>query len=182
MEATDLTDTEKNMQAAGVAPDEPAYEDYYGFEERDKFYLPDGLQWIEYKQMTEGDRRRFQKATTRDIRLMRQSGDASIRVDPGEERKILFECSVTGWSVVKKRNGKFEPVPFGPHAQSGSEFDKWAQQANPKLLDGLERAIRKANPWMQAEMTVAAIDEEISNLQELRAEAVKREEGKEGSA
>lgn len=179
----ELSTTEQNMQAAGVAVDEPAYEDYYGFDERYKWYLPDGKQFIEFKVMNEGDRRRYQSKTTKDIRLMRQSGDASIKVDPGEERRILFECTVTGWHVVRKQtDGSFKDVPFGQNATEGSEFGKWALQVNPTLLDGLEKEIRKHNKWMLNEQTVQAIKDQIAELEEMLEDAKKREEGKDVSA
>ncbi len=183
METDVLTDTEKNMRAAGVNPDEPGYEDYYGFDERETWYLPDGKQWIEFKKMNEGDRRRYQAKTTKDIRLAKTSGDATIRVDPGEERAILFETTVVGWHVVRKQpDGTFREVPFGPNASSGSEFGKWAITVNPTLLDGLEKAIRKANVWMLNEQTVQAIKDQMTELGELLKEAEKREEGKGASA
>jgi hypothetical protein len=167
------------MQAAGVAIDEPGFEDYFGFEEKHKWYFPDHKQWIEFQVMNEGARARYQKATSRDVRLFKTTGDASIKLDPSEERKILLDQSVVGWNLMRRnlRTQEWEQSPFSI-GTSGSEFAKWLDKANPKLISDLELAIRKANPWMQAEMTVEMIDDEIKNLEELRVEAVKREEGK----
>jgi len=180
---TDTDITRQNMIAAGVDPDEPAYEDYFGFNETQRWDFPDHLQWIEFRQMTEGDRRKYQSKTTKDIKLEKNTGDARVRVDPGVEREILFECSVMSWHIVRKQtDGSFKPIPVDKNASLGSEFGKWSLQADPKLLDGLERAIRKANPWMQSEMTAEALREEIKNLEELLDAAVKREAGKDDSA
>lgn len=169
------TEAERNMAAGGVSVDEPAVEDYFGFDETGRYVFPDGKQYIEYRVMDEGMRARFQKATSRDIRLFKTSGDASVKINPAEEREILLLTSVIGWNLLK--NG--EPVSFGPvPASVGSPFGQWLQHANPKYVAELELAIRKANVWMNAELTVEAIDAEIASMQEMRAEAVKREEGK----
>lgn len=170
-----LSEVERNMKAGGVRVDEPAYEDYFGFDESRVWYFPDNVQFIEFKLMDEGARAKYQKATSRDIRLFRQTGDASVKMDAAAEREVLLFNSVVGWNLI--RNGR--PVDFGQSPPTaGSPFGQWLAHANPKFVNDLEREIRKANSWMNAEMTVEAIDEEIQNLQELRAEAVKREEGK----
>ena len=172
-----LSPAEQAMQANGQSIDEPVYEDYFGFEETHTWYFPDGKQYILFQTMNEGARARYQRATSKDVRLFKQTGDASIKVDPSEERHILFEQSVKGWYIF--RNGR--EVPFGPHAGSGSEFHKWLMGANPKLVSSLELAIRKANPWLMNEQTVAEIDKQIEELKELRASVEAREEGKDAS-
>lgn len=176
MESSLLTDTEKNMAAQGVAPDEPAFDDYFGFSETNKWYFPDGKQFISFQLMNEGARSRYQAKTSQDVRLFKTTGDASIKMDASKERRILVEESVIGWYVI--RDG--DPVPFDS-TKPGSVFMQWYEKANPKFVSDLELAIRKANPWMQAEMTVELIDEEIANLRSMREDAVKREEGKSGS-
>lgn len=178
-----LSPTERNMQAAGIAIDAPAFEDYFGFDEKSKWYFPDGVQYIEYKLMDEGARAKYQKNTSRDIRLFKTSGDASVKMDPASERQILMETSVVGWHILRMntKTQKVEPVPFGSNASSGSAFGQWLMTANPKFVSDLERDIRKANVWMNAELTAEAIREEIASLEEMLAEAVKREEGKSGS-
>lgn len=173
-----LTETERNMREAGVNPSEPAYEDYFGFEETQKWWFPDNIQYIEFKLMNEGARSRYQSKTSRDIRLFKTSGDASVKMDPSSERKILFEESVIGWYVLQNGKNGTGPAAFGSGARPGSPFQQWMEGANPKYVSSLETAIRKANVWMGNEMTVELIDEEIKNLQSLREEAVKREEGK----
>lgn len=182
MEAVAVSEeTMQNMRDNGVTVEEPGFEDYFGFDERRKFYLPDGKQYIEFKLMNEGDRSAYQQQTTRDVKLNRINNDATVKMDAAAERKVLIMNSVTGWYMFKKNHETGEWSQETYSSGSGGTFGQWLQRANPKIVSDLEMAIRKANPWMQSEMTPEAIDEEIKNLQELRAEAVKREEGKDAS-
>lgn len=165
-------------QPIGTMPgDEKVYEDYYGFSERRQWFFPDGVQFIEFEVMNEGKRSLFQKTTNKDITLRRQSGDASIKVDPAEERRALLVNSVVNWNLF--RDGK--PVPF-TIGSPGAEFEKWLAVANPKLVDDLEFTIRKANPWMQADMDLEQIDEEIQRLTDLRKQVEERQQGEGASS
>jgi hypothetical protein len=169
--------------------DERVIENYYGFSETHRYTLPDGVQWIDYKVMDEGKRSMFQKLTNKDITLRRQSGDASIKVDPAEERKVLLEQSVVDWYMLKPKPGvdhprkqsDFDPVKFSI-GSPGSEFSQWLAKANPKVIDDLEFTIRKANPWMQADMDIEQIDEEISRLTDLRKQVEERQLGESASS
>ncbi len=164
------------MTEAQTAPvpelEEKVYEDYFGFDETERWFFPDQKQYIEFHVMNEGQRAKFQKLTNKDITLRRQSGDASIKVDPAEERRALLTSSVTGWLIYRQG----EPVPFSI-GSPGANFEQWLDRANPKLVDDLEFTIRKANPWMQADMSVDQIDEEMDRLRELREQAVERQRG-----
>lgn len=166
--------------AAPPPPTSPASapsEDYWGFEgDAQKWFFPDGKQYIEFKRLNEGEKTRFQQQTNRDITLERQSGNARVKMDPASERHALIEASVTGWNL--RRGG--EDVPFSK-GSPGSNLGQWLQVANPVHVERLEFEIRKANPWLQAEMTVEEIDKQIADLTELRTQAVEREAG-EGSS
>lgn len=165
-------------QPIGTMPgDEKIYEDYYGFSEKKQWFFPDGVQFIEFEVMNEGKRSLFQKTTNKDITLRRQSGDASIKVDPAEERRALLVNSVINWLLY--REGK--PIPFSI-GSPGAEFEKWLAVANPKLVDDLEFTIRKANPWMQADMDLEQIDEEIQRLSDLRKQVEERQRGEASSS
>lgn len=153
------------------------YEDYFGFDESLKWFFPDNRQYIEYKRLNEGDRARFQKMTTRDITVVRNTGDAKLKVDPATERHELLNASVTGWFIV--RGG--EPVPFSK-GSPGATFQKWLDKADPKIIDDLELAIRKANPWLQADMTLEDIDKEMDRLRELRDQVEEKQRGEASSA
>lgn len=153
------------------------YEDYYGFDERARWYFPDGKQWIEFKKLNEGDRAKFLKATRSDVHLNQRSGEARIPFDQSKERKELLMAACTDWHVVQKvrATGEFRPMPFQNNGTPGCTFAQWIDKANPALLGMLEKEIRKANPWLLAEMSVEQIDKEIADLQELREAAVERE-------
>jgi hypothetical protein len=142
---------------------ETVYEDYFGFEETRTWYFPDGKQYIQYKVMTEGDKAKFQRATNRDITLSRTSGDARIKADPAAERWALMEASVKGWHIFQ--NGHAVAFTIG---SPSATFNQWLNNANPKFVEDLEFAIRKANPWLQADMSVEDIDKEMDRLREMR--------------
>lgn len=142
--------------------------DYFGFSERHKHYLPDGKQYVEFEAMNEGARKRFQQKTNRDLVLERQSGNARMKVDPATERHILITESVKDWHIMRKG----AMVPFAKR-----NLEDFLELAPPSIIDGIEKAIRKANPWLLGEMSVADIDKEIENLQEMREVAAKREAG-----
>lgn len=150
--------------------DESSYEDYFGFEETKKWYFPDGKQFIEFKVMNEGEKARFQKLTNSDIVVERGTNNARLKVDAAAERHALLQTSVVGWNLY--RQGK--PVPFS-NGTPGSTFMQWLTNTNPKLVEDLEREVRKSNPWLMDEMSVEDIDKEMANLQEMREAAVKRE-------
>lgn len=159
------------VQTQPMPPSEEqnVYEDYWGFQQTEKYVLPDGQQWIEFQVMNEGQKTLYQKSINRDIKINRRSGDASIRSDIADERHALIINSVVGWNM--KRGASF--VGYDRRI-----FETWLNQANPRIVEALEQAIRKANPWLQGDMTVADIDEEIERLKELREETLKEEQGK----
>jgi hypothetical protein len=159
------------------------YQDYYGFDERDKWYFPDGKQWIEFKKLTEGDRAKYMKATRSDVHLNQKTQEARIPFDQSQDRKQLLLHSVTDWHIVRftRSNGRITavtPLPFpeGAGARTpGGALAQWIDSANPAILAELEKAIRKANPWLLNELSVEQIDKEISDLTELRKAAEERE-------
>lgn len=150
-------------------PPQPEFEDYWSFSQKERFMLPDGKQWIEFNVMNEGQKSSYQKKINKDIKFNRKSGDASIKSDVADERHALIETSVTDWYMVQGRN----QVSF-----SVQMLRNWLNIADPRIVESLEVAIRKANPWLLGDMTLEDIDEEIQRLQELRIETEKREQGK----
>lgn len=153
---------------------EKVHVDFFGFSETKRFHFPqDPDQWIDFKVMNEGDKARFQKLTQRDLILERKSGDARMKVDPAVERHELIKACVVDWNVY--RGGK-------PYAFSVRALEDLLRLADPRLIEDLEKEIRKANPWLLGEMTVEDIDKEIANLQEMREVALERERGEASSA
>lgn len=162
-----------------VTPDtNEGYEDYWGVSETRRYTLPDGKQWIEFKIMDEGDKTKFQKMTNSDL-IVQRSGDSRIKIDPARERHELIKSSVTNWNLMQRgQDGQWSPAPFG----GARSLEQWLEKAPPKIVEDLELEIRKANPWMQADMSVEEIDKEIERLQDLRRLARERELGEGVSA
>lgn len=165
-------------QLAGDAPldsppssvgQEPATQaDYFGFSDIKRFVFPDGLSYMEFAVMNEGMKAEFQKRTNKDLIMERQSGNARMKIDPGGDRWALIKQSVTGWNL--RRQGV--DYPF-----TDNHMKEWLENANPKLVEDLEKEIRKANPWLLAEMTSEDIQREIDNLTEMLEVAKEREAG-----
>lgn len=155
-----------------VLPESPQV-DYFGFQQFEKYYLPDGHSWFELRAMNEGDKARFQKRTQRDLVLEKGSGNARFKMDPGVERHELIKASVVNWNLMRQGI----PQPFGERA-----LQDFLNLADPKIVEGLELAIRKLNPWLLNDLTVEEIDRQIDELQEMRAIAVEREAGEAVSA
>lgn len=172
-----MTDTMQDVQT-GFNPNEPQIDapvqsDYFGFASDSRYIFPDGVTYIEFSVMNEGKKAKFQKLTQRDLVLERQSGNARMKVDPSLERHELIRSSVTDWNLL--RNGT--PIAFDPRA-----LKDFLELANPKIIEGLELAIRKANPWLMDELGTVEIDAEIDNLNELRRVAAEREAGEASSS
>lgn len=156
---------------------ELAYQDFFSpFVSYETFTLPDGLQTITFKIMSEGERMKYQQKTNRPINIDRKSDTASIRPDIAEDRRELIVQSVTDWTLMRRTDeGEWIPVPF-----SSANLRNWVATSNPKIISDLERSIQKANPWMQAEMSIEDIDLEIENLRELR-DRIEKEESEKNS-
>lgn len=151
------------------------YVDYFGFDETRKYMLPDGKQYIEFKALTEGQRARYESATSRDIRFNRRTDDAAIRMDAAADRKALIEASVVGWNMWRVVNGQPQPVAFSNNGTPGCSLNQWLNGANPRLVNELIAMIRSANDWMVEDMTPEMIREEIVRLQEMLVQAEERE-------
>lgn len=160
--------------AAGVQQTKELVFDFWGNTEKQKYFFPgqdhlneDKKQWIEFKTMTEGDRARFQKMTNSGVTIERATNNARMSVDPARDRHALFEVCITNWRLLKDG----EEVRFVDY-----QLKNWLKFANPKFIDELERAIRKSNPWMVAELKAEDIRKEIDLLEEQYQEALVREQ------
>lgn len=174
---TDTRDeqVEKAMIEAGVDPTDPVQVDYFGFEENHTVPLPDGKSFILHQTLNEGSRRQYLNNVNREVRLQKQSGDAILKMQTGEERHALLTSAIVGWDLVRKndKTGEIEKVPF-----SAQNLKRFLDSANPKIVDVIEKDVRKHNPWLMQDVTVEDIDEQIAELEEMRADKVKEEEGK----
>lgn len=166
-------------EAPVATGDQPTYEDYWGTSENVKHYLPDGKQYFVIQPMNEGAKTRYQKLTNKDIILSQKAqGDARVSVDPAGERHALIKESVVDWNMMQRgSDGSWSAAPW-----SKRTLEAWLDVAPPHIVERLEHAIRMANPWLQAEMTLDQIDEEIDRLHDLRRQKVQEEAGEGDSA
>jgi len=146
--------------------------DYWGTDTFEKWYLPDGVQYFQFKIMNEGEKVKFEKLTNNDL-IVNRDQSARVKVDPSEARHAIIKTSVTTWNMYKGG----EVVDFNKHV-----LEQWLAVADPKLVEELEFAIRMANPWMQSEMSVEEIDKEINRLHDVRKQLVDRQAGEASSA
>jgi hypothetical protein len=160
---------EASMTARGESTVEPIEVDYFAFDETHVLILPDGKQKIFHKALTEGDRRKYLRASNRDVKLQRATGDAYLKMAPGEDRASLLKSAITGWELTK--GGK--PFLFTPKA-----LDDMLEQFPPKIIDLIHKDILRVNPWLLGEMTVEDIDREIATLQEQRQTIIEEAAGK----
>ncbi len=149
----------------------PAAVDYFDFDETERVTLPDGTSWVAIRKLNEGDRIKYQNAINKDVTVNSNTKDAKIRTAPGTDRKILLEEAICDWNL--QRGGV--SVPFSQKACT-----EFLNKTDPRIIDLIEKAVRKSNSWLLADMTVEEIDKEIADLQELR-ETVEKEEAAKNS-
>ena len=171
----ELDPTVQAMQEAGAATDTGVYVDYFGFEESRNVYLPDGRQYVTIKKLNEGDRRKYLNQVNKDIRIERQTGDAKLKVATGDDRVALLKSAIIDWYLMRKneRTGEWEPAPFKEQA-----LNAFLEKANPKIIDIIEKEVRKDNEWLVGDVTIEDIDKQMAELQELRDKKVAEAEGK----
>jgi hypothetical protein len=142
--------------------------DYWGFQGDAERYELKGGQYFEFRRMTEGMKAKYQKLTTGNVKVQKGTGDAIMQMDPSRDRHALITTSVENWYI--KRQGR--PQPF-----SKNLLEQWLLVADPEIVDGLEKAIRTANPWLKSQLSAKEIKVEIANLQQTLEEAEEREAG-----
>lgn len=163
----------------------PQYEDYWGTDETFKFVLKDGHQYFEIAPMNEGAKAKFQRKTNRGITMNQKSQDAKLDVDPAGDRWQLIKDSVVSWRIMQRdpsdpSGWSAYPCPTEERRRINA-LEQLLEKFNPKVVQDLEFFIRTKNPWMQADMDIEEIDEEIARLYELRKQ-VQEEQAGEGSS
>ena len=164
--------TDNAMRKAGVPVTEVVQVDYFDFEVTRTVTLPDGISFVEHKELTEGQRKKYLNSINRDVIVHRQTGDARMRMAPGDERHALLLTAISGWNL--KRAG--QALPFNE-----ANVKKFLDAASPRVIDLIDKEVRKANAWLIQDMSVEDIDKEIETLQELRATKVEEESGNSAS-
>lgn len=147
----------------------PVQVDYFSYSENANVLLPDGVSFVTIKKLNEGDRKKYQNATNREIALASRGGDAKVRLAPGDDRHALLKASIIGWNLSQGGN----IVPFTNQA-----LEMFLQRTDPVIVDLLEKEIRKFNPWLLGELTVEQIQTEIDALEEMKHAKLREDEGK----
>jgi hypothetical protein len=147
--------TEAAMSAAGVQTEQPIYEDYFGAGDTHRVMLPDGRQYIEHTELSEGGRRKYLNSVNRDVVIQRTTGDAKMRVAPGDERYALLKTAITGWSLIKGGS----PLPF-----SKQNLEDFLDKAPSRIIDLIEKDVRKHNDWLD-ERSLEDMERELEQLQ-----------------
>ena len=160
---------EQAMRDRGEPTTESVQVDYFGFEETHVVNLPDGKSYIEHKTLNEGQRRQYLNGMNRDVIIERASGNAKMSMAPGDERYSLLSTAITGWNLV--RNGN--PLPFNKQ-----NLRLFLDSAPPKIIDLIDKEVRKVNAWLLEDMSIEDLEKEVENLQELIEEKRKEEAGK----
>jgi hypothetical protein len=174
-----------DQPADGPATEAPvSYEDYWGVNETFKYFLPDGKQYFEVRPMDEGGKSMFQKMTNKGIRMNQRTQDATIDMDPAQERHTLIKQSVVGWLIMQRDpRGEWSPFPCPTDERlRKNNLDVILEKFNPKAIQDLEFFIRQKNPWMQADMDVEEIDKEIDRLVQLKKDVTDQKAGEASSA
>lgn len=180
LDANRIANTEAAMVANGAPLTEvenpfAGYGDFWGEPELLRSYLPDGKQYIEYRAMNEGERRKYQSDTAAKLTMHKASESSSVTYNPARDREALINQCVKDWFVIK--NGA--PVKFGDRVNG---FHAWILRADPAIVEKLERDIRKANTWMEADLSVEDIDEQIDELREKRDRVAAAQAGESASS
>jgi len=162
--------------------EEVEYGDYFGFDERHRFMMPDGRQWIEFKTLAEGDLMLYQSRLGRDMVVEKSTGNARIRINQVEERHALLMVAITGWHMMRRTPRGFVEEKF--NTSKHGTLEQWLKAANPAIIADLDKAVREHNPFLLAanSETLEAIDKQIEDLQEQRERIVKRMQGEDDSA
>lgn len=150
----------------------PQQEDYFGFSHEEKVMFPDGVTYVIIKKLNEGDRKAFLNKSNRRLSIKKSTGDAELNVAAGDEKHHLLTVSITGWNLL--RGG--QPVSWNRKV-----LDEWLTVANPKIVDHIEAAIHKLNPWLDNEVSIEALEKEIADLTEVLERRRAEEEGKDTS-
>lgn len=169
----------RNMLAGGEKIEEVKIVNYFGTPETKRFFVDKTqTQYFEYAALTEGGKAKYERATNKDIRVQRTTGDAKLAVDPATERQTLVKLSTVNAVIYapSKATGEMQPLSFNP--KSPTEFwDKVFEAFPPKIIQDFYKAIREENPWMKADEDLEALEIEHKNLGE-RIEKLREEKEK----
>jgi len=154
-------------------PQAPAQHDYFGQAKPVRYMFPDGISWVDFKVMKDGDRQALISGDDREVTIKKRSGDMTTKLGLTADRSKLFAIAFVGWNIIRGNEGV---LPF-----NDKNVSLFAASMDVEINDAIEKAIQGANPWLKPEMSIEDIDLEIKSLQEQREEVLKTEAGKASS-
>jgi hypothetical protein len=164
---------EEGLRAAGQATELPVVVDYFATEDVITCTLPDGVQWVQHKLLTEGDRRKYRNKTSRNLRIKRATDEASMDMASGDDLHVLLEIAIVNWNL--KRGGK--EVPFSK-GTPGATLSQFLDAAPPSIIDHIHKDITKHNPWLLGDISLEDMIKEKESLEEMIEVKRREEEGK----
>lgn len=170
--------------APPTAPVDDVEVDYFDFHITEDVYLPGSkAQFVTIQAMNEGGKKKYQNMTNRDVTVERGTGNAKMRMAAGDERHTLLTESIIGWHLLRTKDGgdPRNPADKVSVAFSKKELDLFLREANPVVIEHIEKAVRKKNPWLLADMSLEDMIKERDNLDEMIEVKRKEEEGNGGS-
>lgn len=177
---------------AGQAPpiavtdeDQSGEVDFFAFDLTETVYLPgSSTQYVVIKSLTEGEKKAYQNLVNREVTL-KKGGDAQMKMAAGDERHHLLKNGIVDWHLLRRpvKGGRPDmSQPLQPVTFNARELGLFLDHANPVVVEHIEKALRKANPWLMAEMDLEDMIRERDNLNEMIAAKEKEEAGNGGSA
>jgi hypothetical protein len=175
-EAERVARTEQAMRDAGIATEESLQVDYFGFEDTENVFLPDGKSYVTIQALNEGGRRRYLNKVNREVKIAKQTGDAIMQLANGDERRILLLEAIVGWNLIRvpKNGGVAQPLQFDQ-----AKLNDFLTTVNPKVIDVIDKAVRAQNPWLMADVTLEDLLKQREELDEQIEKKRAEEEGKE---
>ncbi|AKJ71707.1 putative tail assembly protein [Tsukamurella phage TIN2] len=163
--------------AAGERIEDRQFVDYFATPQPTRYYLPDGVQYFDYVELREGGKALYEKATNKDIRVQRSTGDARLSVDPAVQRQTLVKLSVVDANLLESDgHGGSRKIPFNKE-RPGKFWENLFTFFPAKIIEDLNQEIIKANSWLAADDDVEALKEERDRLDE-RIERAEEEQAK----
>lgn len=155
----DAIPAEFASKAKAAGSDVPQAVDYFAVVDTHVLTLPDGVQSVTLKTMTEGDRRKYLATVNQEVVMNTATKDMRLKGAAGEDKAALVEASIIDWNVIK--DGK--PLGFSKHGLREA-LNLWP----PTLVDLIVEEIRKINPWL------AGDTEDLDVLREEREDLDRR--------
>jgi hypothetical protein len=179
--------TERAIQRhadSGQPVEEKRFFDYFAEPEAKFYYLPDGVQYFEYRELREGGKAAYERATNNDIRVQRATGDARLRVDPVTARHTLVRLAVTDAFIQYLDGaGNAERLTFrvGPREKNEKFWELVFEKFPAKFIDGLHSEVQKVNTWVAADDDVEGLKKQRDEINE-RIERAEEEQAKKNSS